>query len=454
MSQIIPTIPPGTSGTDLVTALNDRIRRINMALSTSSAGGFDVADAAGGGSSLVDANRVVRVGAKGKVAESSYLVSDVVLGAPNLTHTGVIPKVSGAGTVTESALTDDGTYIYTASRDVGVNTPSPAGVFHVYYPGVAPGYGSNQYPVASVTTTDSGYFGGDNNCGVKFTVNANGRITELRIRIATTNTCTVRLYDMGGSVLASASITGIVNSWVSSSITPVTVTAGSSYVVSVRSSTSIYQNPTPTPFPFSIASGDITLVQSRYQDSVDTIPLNSETAYIFRCADVTFQKTSGGSPSGDGLVIPHTGNVGVMMASPSYPLDVVGEVNTSTAYRVGGLLMTAKNLVCASIAATNLSAAYASANLQVNGGIAPAGMYRVSVYIATRTAGSGIATLVIGWTDGIGAKTIGPGMNLTAGNSSVVTIPLHSSGVANITLSVTYSATGAYDLYADLEQLR
>ncbi len=66
---------------------------------------------------IVTPGRLVKVEADGVVDESAIATTDVVLGAANLTNVGAIPKVASAGTLTESAMTDDGaTNIYTTAR--------------------------------------------------------------------------------------------------------------------------------------------------------------------------------------------------------------------------------------------------------------------------------------------------------------------------------------------------
>jgi hypothetical protein len=66
-------------------------------------------DAVMGWSRLTHQDRVVKVTAEGTVGEAAFRDTDVVLGALSLTNAGAIPKVSAtAGTLTESALTDNG----------------------------------------------------------------------------------------------------------------------------------------------------------------------------------------------------------------------------------------------------------------------------------------------------------------------------------------------------------
>lgn len=76
---------------------------------------------------------------------------------------------------------------------------------------------------------------GDYNMGYKFTVNRNGKISALWTKPAQGRSYVLRLYDnSNGAILASKTIEGIYNTWTKGDIDPVAVTAGNSYVVSVR----------------------------------------------------------------------------------------------------------------------------------------------------------------------------------------------------------------------------
>lgn len=56
---------------------------------------------------------------------SAWVTMDTVRGGGNLTNVGALPKVSAAGTLTESAFWDTGTVAYLLARNFGVGTTSP-----------------------------------------------------------------------------------------------------------------------------------------------------------------------------------------------------------------------------------------------------------------------------------------------------------------------------------------
>src|SRR5436190_2166954 len=60
-----------------------------------------------GAKSLTTVNRVTKVTEAGTIGEAAFSDTDVMLGAPSLTHAGRLPKVSATpGTLEESALTE------------------------------------------------------------------------------------------------------------------------------------------------------------------------------------------------------------------------------------------------------------------------------------------------------------------------------------------------------------
>lgn len=56
-----------------------------------------------------------------KIWTRMVVLLDAVLGAASLTHVGAIPKVSAAGTLAESAITDTGTAVDIAARSLGLD---------------------------------------------------------------------------------------------------------------------------------------------------------------------------------------------------------------------------------------------------------------------------------------------------------------------------------------------
>ncbi|MDD5055483.1 MAG: DUF4082 domain-containing protein [Candidatus Peribacteraceae bacterium] len=138
------------------------------------------------------------------------------------------------------------------------------------------------------------------NLGHKFTANTNGYVTQLGVRVDNTAARTVRLYRFSDSaVLASATINGVNSTtWVYVDITPVSLTSGQSYVISEQGTTRCY---TACTYPFT--QGDITVNDSRYSTSIDTMPYNLDTSYAHGLVDFTFIQSSTQGGSGAMLVL-------------------------------------------------------------------------------------------------------------------------------------------------------
>jgi hypothetical protein len=105
----------------------------------------------------------------------------------------------------------------------------------------------------------------------------------------------------------------------------------------------------------------------------------------------------------------------------------------------------------ASIALTSQSASIGATNIQVDGGVAPAGLYRLSYYLVTTTAGtSGTVSATFGWSDIAAARTSGTG-NITFGtlaSPAAGTVIIQANGVANITYLTTVTAAVGSPVYA------
>ena len=86
---------------------------------------------------------------------------------------------------------------------------------------------------------------------------------------------------------------------------------------------------------------------------------------------------------------------------------------------------------------------------------APAGVYRISVYAATSTAGTGNVSFTLGWTDAVGAKTSSTPATLTLTSGSFVngSILVQVATSTNITYATTYTSTGNYNLYVIAERV-
>lgn len=123
------------------------------------------------------------------------------------------------------------------------------------------------------------------NNGYKFTVNANGTVSALWLLANGTETRTVRLYDSSGTVLSSASITGVTGVWISASVTPVSLTAGNWYVIAERAPGTAYHYYTYETLP--MTSGSITFNEGRYL-AADTIPTSVSSGALHGLVDFTF----------------------------------------------------------------------------------------------------------------------------------------------------------------------
>lgn len=142
-----------------------------------------------------------------------------------------------------------------------------------------------QYSTNTILTGASG----DYNVGYKFTPNVDGTVDKLWARMSDTGTYTVRLFNSAGTVIASASVTGVVDTWAGTDITPVTVTKDDWYIVAVRSNNTwkyetISTNGLPT------GSGQVTINAGMYVAAADTIPTTSTVTNIYQ-VDVTFTPT-------------------------------------------------------------------------------------------------------------------------------------------------------------------
>jgi len=94
----------------------------------------------------------------------------------------------------------------------------------------------------------------------------------------------------------------------------------------------------------------------------------------------------------------------------------------------------------------------ASLSGAIVGSSLPSGLYRVSVYAETSTAGSGSVSFSVGFTTDSGAKslTIPAGFNLTSNNAATSAALIRS--ISTITISSTYAGTGAYSVWVLVER--
>jgi hypothetical protein len=111
-----------------------------------------------------------------------------------------------------------------------------------------------------------------------------------------------------------------------------------------------------------------------------------------------------------------------------------------------------------SISLTGQTVALTATALHVGGATAPAGIYRVSVYLVCTSAGSGgAASAIVGWHDGTAPRTqSGSGVTLSGTNFSNLTSVVKADGSHDITVQVDVVApTGSpvYAVYVTLERI-
>ncbi|MDD5055524.1 MAG: DUF4082 domain-containing protein [Candidatus Peribacteraceae bacterium] len=145
-------------------------------------------------------------------------------------------------------------------------------------------------PVQGQIGTNGACLAGDYNMGVRFTPTVSGTITKLGLRVDTTAARTVRLYNLATqAVLASATVTGVNSTtWVYTDITPVAVTAGTSYVVSERGATYCRYD-TATAF----TQGYISVLDSRYVAASNNMPTTTSATRMYGFADISFEPSQG-----------------------------------------------------------------------------------------------------------------------------------------------------------------
>ncbi len=116
--------------------------------------------------------------------------------------------------------------------------------------------------------------------------------------------------------MASTTISSVAYIWVSSSITPVSVTAGTSYVVAMSGGAFFINNSNVvTP----VTTGDITINEERISLSNNTFPTTAYNTFTYGQADVSFVPTG---IAGSVLVATAGGNVGIGTSTPSQKLQI------------------------------------------------------------------------------------------------------------------------------------
>jgi hypothetical protein len=103
--------------------------------------------------------------------------------------------------------------------------------------------------------------------------------------------------------------------------------------------------------------------------------------------------------------------------------------------------------------AAGSGASITTANLVAS---APAGVYKITAYLATSTAGSGNVVTTLGWTDSVGAKTSAtPGtLTLTSGTFVQGSILVQVAASSNVTYATAWTGTGNYNIFVIAERVQ
>jgi len=192
------------------------------------------------------------------------------------------------------------------------NIPTPSRGPSVYRPmqelmgdltPVEEGLDGHERPMAPMATTTpwSTHIGtggtaysGTYAMGYRFTPTTTGIITALGYFTGVAGTRTVKLWNDSGTMLASASVYSNGSSWGWTSITPVNVTAGTYYRVSVFISSSTWRNASLT-HPWT--SGNITISHGIYLGS-DAFPNTLVSNWVYGFADIELTiSTTPGTPA-------------------------------------------------------------------------------------------------------------------------------------------------------------
>lgn len=150
----------------------------------------------------------------------------------------------------------------------------------------------------SIGTTITASGSGNYEYGCKFGVTKNGKITKLACKMPTAGSYRVTLWEVGSStqtVLAQSTITQAAGSLTFASLaTPVTVTSGKDYFISLWSNTNWYEiRPVGGgSFSYPFTQGNITIKGYQWVGTAQTpqtFPSNSDNTYVAGLADFEFQ---------------------------------------------------------------------------------------------------------------------------------------------------------------------
>jgi cytoskeletal protein CcmA (bactofilin family) len=164
--------------------------------------------------------------------------------------------------------------------------------------------------VAATSTGSTGY-----NAGYTFVPLHSGQVTQLATRGDAGEAATIKLYTDAGVVLATATVTTSgTTTWDYVNITPVTLSAGSTYVVATYNGYTYSYGSLDTP----VTSTNIRILNSRRTASSSFPGSSSSTTTMYGQADITFVEFN---------AVFEEGNVGIGTTAPEYKFQV--RLNTS-----------------------------------------------------------------------------------------------------------------------------
>jgi len=195
--------------------------------------------------------------------------------------------------------------------------------------------GQTTNPLQSLNYTVTGQdYNWNYNLGYRFTADAAGDVTQLGGRWRDGVVHTVRLYDYtgGGTLLASANVTGSMGWNYANLATPVTLIQGRQYVVAVRvdaQSSGMYTSSISLP----AQSGSITINNATYLSGSNAMPTNSVTNTMYGQADITFQPcNNGGSASISTTALCAAGTVDLSLVGQSVGSSIQWQQSTGGAF--------------------------------------------------------------------------------------------------------------------------
>jgi hypothetical protein len=418
---------------------------------------------------------------------TSWTTLDYVRGGLTLTAVNTLPKITATGILGLSAVSDDGTNVILAARGLeldnakGIAWKDTAGTYHVNAtlsainqlglfnnPVVGGNAGHIQLIASDRTTihldlTDSGIALSQLTASLPLKLTAGKIITAAKIDLGSASDVTgtgltstflpkwdgTKLVDAAPAVSTNTASTIVLRdsggSFAARTGTFVTAACSTSVQCGLGTDGSVnlvQGNPTNTGYTeWRLASG--TRLGRIGEDTTDlTVHLESGATFI----------VVGG---------------GAFVASPANTTKAVVVVDTAQTLTSKDLTATSNTFALPviqrndSISLTGQTTTIAATPLHVGGVTAPAGIYRVSVYMYTTTVGgAGTATASVNWNDGAASHSFSSliiNLNTTGATGFTQgTVAVRADGANDITVSVTVAgAVGGpiYSIYATLERV-